>query len=124
MGINELTKEIIGASIEVHRNLGPGLLENSYEECLCHELKLRNIDFDRQYTRPLTYKGIELPTSYRLDLLVDKRVVVELKSIDRILPVHEAQLMTYMKHGDWKVGLIINFNVSVLKQGIRRKIID
>jgi GxxExxY protein len=124
LDVNVLTKQVIGASIEVHRSLGPGLLESSYEECLCHELMIRQIPFERQYNLPLVYKGKKLDSNYRIDLLIDNRVVVELKATERILPIHEAQLLSYMKHGNWKIGLIVNFNVPVLKQGIRRKIID
>src|SRR4051812_28442523 len=110
----ELTRPIIGAGIEVHRALGPGLMESAYEECLCHELSLRAISFQRQVEIPVSYKNIKLDCSYRADLLVGD-VVVELKAVEVILPVHEAQLMTYMKLLKKPVGLIINFNVPVLK---------
>jgi GxxExxY protein len=118
--INEITQEIIGAAIEVHKALGPGLLESAYEECLCHELTLRGIPFERQKPLPIVYKGIRLECGYRLDLLVNSTVVVEVKSVEQILPVHTAQLLSYLKLGGWAIGLIINFNVIVLKQGIRR----
>ncbi|MFQ5764390.1 MAG: GxxExxY protein [Rhodospirillales bacterium] len=117
---NELTEKVIGASIEVHRALGPGLLESSYEECLCHELTLRGVLFERQVPLPVEYKGVKLDCGYRLDLLVDNAVVVELKAVERIEPIHEAQLLTHLKLGGWTVGLLINFNVPVLKNGIKR----
>ncbi|GBC84978.1 hypothetical protein HRbin11_01418 [bacterium HR11] len=120
MNINALTHEIIGAALEVHRTLGPGLLESAYEECLCHELTLRRIPFERQKALPLEYKGIRLDCGYRLDLLVAGCVVIEVKAVEELLPIHEAQLLTYMRLGGWKVGLLINFNVPVLRQGIRR----
>lgn len=124
MLVNELTKEIISAAIEVHRALGPGLLESAYEECLCRELNLRGIPFERQVPLPVEFKGVRLECGYRLDLLVDKRVVVEIKTVESLLPIHEAQLLTYLKLGGWKVGLLINFNVSVLKNGIRRRVLN
>ena len=123
MKVNDLTHAIIGAGIEVHRALGPGLLESTYEECLCRELSLRNIPFQRQYVLPVVYKGLELDCGYRLDLLVGNAVVVEIKAVESLLPIHEAQLMTYLRLGDWKVGLLMNFNVPVLKQGIRRRVL-
>jgi GxxExxY protein len=118
--VNRTTESIIGAAIEVHRHLGPGLLESTYEECLCEELSLRGIPYQRQVSLPVTYKGKRLDAGYRIDLLVKDEVVVELKAIDAILPIHEAQTLTYMRLGNWKVGLILNFNVSVLKKGIKR----
>ena len=124
MDVNKVTENIIGASIEVHRALGPGLLESAYEECLCYELEQRGIQFDRQYNLPIIYKGVNIDCGYRIDLLIENQVVVELKAIERLLPLHDAQLLSYLKPGDWKVGLLINFNVPVLKQGVRRKIID
>ena len=121
MKVNDLTRSIIGAAIEVHRVLGPGLLESAYEECLCQELALRGIRFKRQYPVPLEYKGLKLDKCYQLDLLVENFCVVEIKSIDAIHPIHEAQTLTYMRLGDWRIGLIFNFNVEVLKDGgIRR----
>ena len=119
-GINKITESIIGAAIEVHRHLGPGLLEAAYEECLCRELSLRGVPFKRQVPLPVIYKGISLDCSYRLDLLVDERVVVEIKAIEALLPIHDAQLLTYLKLGGWKIGLLINFNVPLLKDGIHR----
>lgn len=123
MNINELTQATIGAAIEVHRALGPGLLESAYEECLCKELTLRQIPFERQRPLPMEYKGLKLECGYRLDLLVADTVVLEIKAVDAIIPIHEAQLLTYMKLGGWKVGLLINFNVPVLKQGVRRLVL-
>lgn len=121
--INSLTHEIIGAAIEVHRHLGPGLLESSYRECLCHELSIREVSFRREYGLPLQYKGIRLECGYRLDLLVGGLVVVELKAVERLAAIHDAQLLTYLRIGGWRVGLLINFNVAVLKEGIRRRIL-
>ena len=123
MNINELTQTIIGAAIEVHCALGPGLLESAYEECLCKELTLQQISFERQRPLPLEYKGVKLECGYRLDLLVEDTVVLEVKAVDAIISIHEAQLLTYMKLGGWKVGLLINFNVPVLKQGIKRLVL-
>ncbi|HJN86536.1 MAG TPA: GxxExxY protein [Dehalococcoidia bacterium] len=121
MLVNELTEAIIGAAIEVHRALGPGLLESAYEECLCRELTLRNVPFERQL--PVDYKGMQLNCGYRLDLSVRDAVVVAIKALESLLPIHQAQLLTYLKLGEWKVGLLINFNVPVLKQGIRRVVL-
>ena len=119
----ELTNSIISSAIEVHRSLGPGLLESAYEECFCHELHLRNISFERQKSLPLEYKGIKLDCGYRMDIVVENKVVVELKCADKILPVHEAQLLTYLKLSKCKVGLIINFYTEVLKKGIKRLVL-
>jgi GxxExxY protein len=121
--INEITSAIIGAAIEVHRQLGPGLLESAYLECLSRELVLRGIPFERQKPLPLEYKGVHLECGYRLDLLVAGCVVVEIKSLEALAPVHDAQLLTYLRLGGWRVGLLINFNVAVLKNGIHRKIL-
>lgn len=123
MDVNKITEQIIGSAIEVHRMIGPGLLESAYEECLCHELELRGISFERQRPLPVEYKGAKLECGYRLDLLVANAVVVELKAISFIEPIHEAQLLTYWRIGGWKIGLLINFNVPVLKEGIRRRIL-
>jgi|SRR5215471_5111545 len=123
LDINQITNDIIGAAIEVHRTVGPGLLESLYKECLCREFYIRGVAFELEKPMRLQYKGAWLETGYRLDLLVADAVVVEVKSVDAIHPVHEAQLMSYMKLGGWKVGLLLNFNVRVLKDGIRRKII-
>jgi GxxExxY protein len=121
--INELTRETIGAAIEVHRYLGPGLLESSYRECLCRELLLRGINFRREWALPLQYKGILLDCGYRIDVVVDDLVVVEIKTVQALAPIHDAQLLTYLRLGGWKVGLLINFNVVLLKDGIRRRIL-
>ena len=116
------TSPIIAAAIEVHRHLGPGLLESAYEECLCHELHLMGINFRRQIPLPVIYKGLPLDCGYQIDLIVRDEVVVELKAIERILPIHQAQLLTYLKLTDKHVGLLINFNVPVLTQGITRRV--
>ena len=119
LATNDLTRQIIGAAIEVHRQLGPGLLESAYEECLCHELTLRQLKFERQKPIPLAYKDAKLDCGYRLDLLVDGRIV-ELKAVDGLAPIHEAIILTYPKLSGHKFGLLINFNASLLKDGIRR----
>src|SRR2546428_12125745 len=124
IGVNEITKEIIGAAIAVHRLLGPGLLESAYQECLCQELALRRIAFERQVPIPLEYRGTRLEAGYRLDILVAGKVVVEVKAMEAIAPIHEAQLLTYLRLGGWKVGLLMNFNVVVLKDGMRRRVLD
>ncbi len=116
----ELTGQILGAAIEVHKQLGPGLLESTYQACLCHELELRGISFECQKPLPLEYKGIRLECGYRIDLLVADLVIVEIKSVEALAPIHEAQLLTYLKLTGVKVGFLINFNVVVLKDGIRR----
>jgi GxxExxY protein len=120
MRINDLTGEIINAAIEVHRALGPGLLESTYEECLCHELGLRNILYERQMELPLNYKGVKLNCGYRLDVVVANSVILEIKACESLQRIHEAQLLTYLKLTGLKVGLLINFNVTVLKEGIKR----
>ena len=117
---NQLTNEIIGSAIEVHRNLGPGLLESTYEECMAFELQDRDLIIKRQHEIPVFYKGIQLEQNYRIDLLVNNQVIVELKSIKKIEPIHDAQLLTYLKLANKKYGLLLNFNVPVMKQGIRR----
>ena len=119
-----LTGKVIGAAIEVHRLTGPGLLESTYQECLCRELLLRRIPFQRQVALPAEYKGVRLDCSYRLDLVVDSAVVVEIKAVAAIEPVHEAQLLTYLKLGGWSCGLLINFNVVALRHGIRRLVLS
>lgn len=123
MHINQITEKIIGSAIEVHKQLGPGLLESAYEECLAHELELNNIEYVRQQPVPIVYKDIKLECGYRIDLLVDNQVVVELKSVDAINPVHEAQILTYMKFAKKKIGLLLNFNVLRLKDGLKRYIL-
>ena len=117
---NEVSQAIIGAAIEVHRSLGPGLLESAYEECLARELTLTQIPFERQKPLAFEYKGLKLDCGYRLDLLVANMVVVEIKAVDALIPLHEAQLLSYLKLGDWKMGLLINFHVTLLKNGIKR----
>jgi GxxExxY protein len=118
----DLSKKLIACAIEVHRYLGPGLLESAYEECLCHELSLQDIFFERQKALPLQYKGISLDCGYRMDIVAANKIILELKCVDKILPVHEAQLLTYLKLTNLKVGLIFNFHVSVMKNGIKRLI--
>ena len=120
LDVNKTTEAIIGAAIEVHRHLGPGLLESAYEECLCEELSLRGLPYKRQVALPVTYKGKKLEVGYRIDILVNNEVVVELKTVDAILPIHEAQALTYMRLGGWKVGLILNFYVPLMKNGVKR----
>ena len=120
---SELTGTIIGAAIEVHRELGPGLLESAYEQCLAHELHLRGVPHQRQLEMPVDYKGIRIDCGYRIDLLVDYKVVIELKSVEKLLPIHNAQLLTYMKLSKMQVGLLMNFNVPVLKDGIERMVL-
>jgi GxxExxY protein len=120
--INEITDAIVGAAIEVHRALGPGLLESSYQRCLQHELTLRGIPFAHEKELPVIYKGIQLDCGYRLDLIVMDRVVVEIKAVQELDPIHEAQLLTYLKLGGYRAGLLINFNVELLKHGIRRRL--
>ena len=115
-----LSREIIGAAIEVHRTLGPGLLEGAYEECLCRELALRGIPFQRQLAQPVEYKGVKLDCGYRLDLLVGERIVVEIKAVEALHPIHTAQLLTYLKLSGHRVGLLLNFHSAVLKDGIKR----
>ena len=124
MEINQITELIIGSAIEVHRHLGPGLLESAYQECLCHELTLQGIRYEAQVPLGIQYKGRQLDCGYRLDVLVEDLVVVELKAVEQIAKIHEAQLLTYLKLGGWKIGLLINFNVPVLRQGIRRMVYE
>lgn len=118
--INQITEQIIGASIEVHRELGPGLLESAYESALAFELGLRGINLERQRVQPIRYKGHLIEVGYRIDLLVEDTVIVELKAVEALLPIHEAQLITYLKLADKRVGFLINFNVPLLKQGLVR----
>lgn len=118
--INELSSRVIGAAIEVHRALGPGLLESAYEQCLCHELALQSIPFERQRESPVKYKGALLDCGYRIDIFIQKRLIVELKSVETVTALHKAQLTTYLKLMSCNLGLPLNFNVSVLKEGISR----
>ena len=119
----ELTEKIIGAAIEIHKVLGPGLLESAYQVCMEHESTLRNIPFQRLVDLPLNYKGVALNAGYIIDLVYNERVIVELKAVERVIPVHEAQLLTYMKLTGIRVGLLINFNVPVLKDGVYRRVL-
>ncbi|WP_437925211.1 GxxExxY protein [Sorangium sp. So ce291] len=116
----DLSERILGACIEVHRHLGPGLLESAYEQCLCHELSLTGLSFARQRPLPVIYKGVMLDCGYRLDVVVEEKLVLELKAVDLLLPAHEAQVLTYLKLTDLDVGLLVNFNTPVLRRGIRR----
>jgi GxxExxY protein len=120
----ELTEKIIGAAIEVHRALGPGLLESIYQTCLAHEMSLRGLRFEKEKPLPVEYKGIRLESGYRLDFIVDDKVVVELKAVDSLHDVHKAQLLTYLKLTGCKVGLLLNFNSTVLKNGIERLVLE
>jgi GxxExxY protein len=120
----ELAEAVIGAAIEVHGALGPGLLESAYEECLCHELHLRGIAFAREVSLPVQYKGVRLDCGYRLDLIVESVLILEIKCVEHVLPVHEAQILTYMRMTGKRVGLILNFSVAVLTRGgIVRKVL-
>ncbi|HEY4233883.1 MAG TPA: GxxExxY protein [Lacipirellulaceae bacterium] len=119
----ELTKEIIGAAIEVHRALGPGLLESAYEACLCRELKFRNILHESQVPLQVMYKDVRLDCGYRIDICVDNKVIVELKSVDVVSDLHRAQLLTYLRLSGIKVGLLMNFNIPLLKDGIDRLVL-
>jgi len=119
----ESTEKIIGAAIEVHRVLGPGLLESVYQPCMAHEFSLRNMLFGQQIPLAVEYKGVRLDCGYRIDFVVENKVILELKAVEMILPVHEAQLLTYLKLTGWRVGLLINFNVPVLRQGIVRRVL-
>jgi GxxExxY protein len=120
--MNELTQKIIGAAIEVHKALGPGLLESAYEECIAYELLIANVSFERQVPLPVSYKSVQLDCGYRLDFLIEHTVVLELKAVESLQPIHEAQLLTYLKLGGWPIGLLINFNVPVLTKGIKRMV--
>ena len=120
MELNDLTGEIIGCCIEIHRELGPGLLESAYEECLAYELAKAGLIFERQKALPIRYKEIQIEYGFRMDFIVEDQVVVELKSVEAISPVHTAQILTYMKFAEKNAGLLINFNVSMLKNGIKR----
>ena len=118
-----LTEQIIGATIQVHRELGPGLLESAYETCLCYELSLNGLQIEKQKVIPISYRGIKLDAGYRLDLIVENQVIVEIKAVSKLLPVHEAQLLSYLKQVGGGRGLLINFNVKLLKHGLRRLIV-
>ncbi|ODA32045.1 GxxExxY protein [Planctopirus hydrillae] len=120
MEFDELSHRVIGCAIEVHRHLGPGLLESAYEQCLAYELSRSRIAFQLQAPQPVRYKDMMLDCGYRIDILVENRIIVELKSVDKLLGIHEAQLLTYMRLAEIKIGLLMNFNVAVLKEGVRR----
>lgn len=123
MNVNKLTEKIIGCAIEVHKHLGPGLLESAYEDCLYYELCKSELHVRRQVPVPVIYKEIKLECGYRIDILVEEKVVIELKSIECFSPVHEAQILTYMKFANIRIGLLMNFNVTLLKNGIKRYIL-
>ena len=120
MDRDPLTEQVIGCAIEVHRALGPGLLEAVYEECLCHELHENRLGFQRQIPVPVTYKAVNLETGFRADLVIEKELLIEIKAVERLLPVHQAQVLTYLKLSGIPKGLLLNFNTRVLKDGIRR----
>ncbi len=122
--INDITEEIIGAAIAVHRELGPGLLESAYEACLAYEIARRRFAVERQKELPVIYRNVKLDCGYRIDLLVENKVIVEIKAVDKLAPIHTAQLLSYLKLSGCNIGLLINFNVKVLKDGIRRLIND
>jgi len=123
MTLNELTHIIIGKAIEIHKTLGPGLLESTYQECLFYELKEAGLLVEKEKTLPLVYKEVKLEQGYRIDLLVENLVVIEIKSVEKLAPVHTAQVLTYMKLGNHKIGLLLNFNAKILKDGIKRYIL-
>lgn len=120
MEINSLSSQIIGAAIEVHKHLGPGLLESTYEACLCHELKIQELAFERQNQLPVVFKGCSLDCGYRIDICVEDAIILELKSCEMIKPIHKAQLLTYLRLSGLNLGLILNFNVPLMKDGIVR----
>jgi GxxExxY protein len=120
LDINAISGKIIGACIEIHKALGPGLLESAYQECLCYELSVAGLEFERERSLPVAYKNVRLDCGYRLDLVVEGAVVVELKNVDRLAPIHSAQLLTYLRLAKLPLGLLINFNVPVLTQGVKR----
>ena len=120
MNTNHLTGEVIGAAIEVHKHLGPGLLESAYEECLCHELNVRKITYEWQKQLPISYKDVKIDLSYRLDIVVEGKIILELKACEKIEDIYKAQLLTYLRLSGLKLGLILNFNVPVMKKGIVR----
>jgi GxxExxY protein len=119
-----LTREIIGLAIEVHRHLGPGLLESVYDKCMCYELEHAGLAFARELPLPIVYKSVRLDSNYRLDIVVENKVLLELKSVERLLPIHEAQVLTYLKLGGIGTGLLMNFNTAVLRDGLRRLVMQ
>jgi GxxExxY protein len=120
---HDLTEQIIGAAIEVHKELGPGLLESAYEQCFCHELNLQGLQFKRQVRMPVDYKGVKLTCGYTIDVIVENRVIIELKCVPKLLLVHKAQLLTYLRLSGKRVGLLVNFNVPLLRDGIERRVL-
>ncbi len=122
MDINRLSSKIIGAAIEVHKAFGPGLLESAYEQGICHEMSLRRLSFERQKPLPVIYKGVKLDCGYRLDVVVEKAIILELKSCEKIEPIHRAQLLTYLRLSGLNLGLLLNFNVTVMRDGIVRMV--
>jgi GxxExxY protein len=120
MEIDELTEVVIGCAIEVHRNLGPGLLESAYQECLLYELRMHEIDTEKEISLPIIYKEIKIDHGYRIDLLVENKLIIEVKTVEKLTDVHTAQILTYMRLGDYSTGLLINFNTKLLKHGIKR----
>jgi GxxExxY protein len=123
MEIDELTEVVIGCAIEVHRNLGPGLLESAYQECLFYELKTQGLFIEKEISLPITYKEIQIDHGYRIDLVIENRLAIELKTVEKFTDVHTAQILTYMRLGDYSTGLLINFNTKLLKNGIKRFLI-
>jgi GxxExxY protein len=121
--VNEFTESIIGAAIEVHRAIGPGLLESAYTQCLCYELTQRKLPFTLELPLPVLYKGLKLDCGYRIDMVVADTVVIEIKAVERLIPVHTAQLLTYLRLGAWKAGFLINFNAPTLREGIVRRVL-
>ena len=120
MELNEITERIIGCAIKVHSALGPGLIESAYEVCLAHEMNKQGLGVQTQVALPVVYDNVKLDAGYRLDLLVEKRIIIELKAVERLIPIHEAQLLSYLKLSNLKLGLLINFNVRLLRDGLRR----
>lgn len=120
---NEISNKVIGCAIEVHRKLGPGLLESAYQECLFYELTLQGLKVEREKPMPIVYKEIELNQGYRIDLLVEDKVVIEIKTVENFKDVHLAQVLTYLKLGNYKLGLLLNFHVTVLRDGIKRVVL-
>ncbi|HEY9160278.1 MAG TPA: GxxExxY protein [Desulfomonilia bacterium] len=123
MKFDKLSNKVIGCAIEVHKNLGPGLLETTYEQCLAYELQINGIEFKLQYPFPVVYKDIKLDCGYRADILIEHELILEIKSVERLIGIHEAQLLTYMKLSNISKGLLINFNVRVLREGIKRYVL-
>lgn len=123
MKFDDLSNKVIGCALKVHRELGPGLLESTYEQCLCYELSQAGINFERQKELPVRYQGVEIDCGYRIDLLIEGTLIIELKSVDKLERIHEAQLLTYMKLSNIEIGLLINFNSVLLRDGIRRMVL-